>query len=147
MVSTTPDSIFTREAAHDAPALRHAASRSDSCRRGRSLQTTPTPYCWVQRRPLLGQYDTLMRELMREAHGDFKRFLRMSPEMFLELVQRISPRITKKGPRRPLEPGIQLAITLRFLATGCGFKALEFDFRVGQSTITLFVPEVCYLFI
>ena len=84
-----------------------------------------------------------MRELMREAHGDFKRFLRMQPEMFLELVQRISPRITKKGPRRPLEPGIKLAITLRFLATGCSFKALEFDVRVRQRTITMFVPEEC----
>ena len=44
MVLTTPVSIFTREAMHDAPAAQHAASRSDSCRRGRSSQTTPTPY-------------------------------------------------------------------------------------------------------
>ena len=51
MVSTTPDSIFTYEAAHDAPAARHAASRSDSCIRGRSSQTTPTPYVLGQTVP------------------------------------------------------------------------------------------------
>ena len=44
--------------------------------------------CWlkpgIQRRPFLGQYDTFMRELMREARGDFKLYLRMTPEIFLE---------------------------------------------------------------
>ena len=38
---------------------------------------------WIQRRPFLGQYDTFMRELTREARGYFKLYLRMTPEMFL----------------------------------------------------------------
>ena len=38
---------------------------------------------WLQQRPLLGQYDTLMRELMREAHGDFKRFLGQALPFFV----------------------------------------------------------------
>ena len=82
---------------HDKLLLALTVAEQEEAHRQRRRRT-----CWVkpwlQRRPLLGQYDTLMRELMREAHGDFKRFLRMSPEMFLELVQMISPRITKKGP-------------------------------------------------
>ena len=32
---------------------------------------------------LLGQYDTLMRELMREAHDDFKRFLGQALPLFV----------------------------------------------------------------
>ena len=90
VVSTTPDSIFTIEAAHDAPAARHAASRSYNCRRGLTVAEEEEAHrqrrrhtCWVkpwlQQRPLLGQYDTLMRELMREAYGDFKRFLGQAP--------------------------------------------------------------------
>ena len=98
---------------------------------------------WIQRRPFLGQYDTLMRELMREARGDFKLYLRMTPEMFLEIVQRVRPRITKQHRRPPIEPGLKIAITLRFLATGCTYAALRFDFRVGSNTISLFIPEVC----
>ena len=84
---------------HDMLLLALTVAEQEEAHRQRQRRT-----CWVkpwlQRRPLLGQYDTFMRELMREAHGDFKRFLRMSPEMFLELIQMISPGITKKGPRR-----------------------------------------------
>ena len=45
--------------------------------------------------------------------------------------------------RRPLEPGLKLVITLRYLATGNSYKSLEYDFRVANSTISLFVPQVC----
>lgn len=45
--------------------------------------------------------------------------------------------------RPPLKPGLKLAITLRFLATGNSYKSLAFDFRVAHNTISLFVPEVC----
>jgi len=40
----------------------------------------------------LGQYDTLMQELMRESRGDFKSYLRMEPEIFREMLDRVSPR-------------------------------------------------------
>lgn len=50
---------------------------------------------WLMRRPLYGQYETLMVELMREHHGDFTTFLRMEPQMFHELLQRVGPRIEK----------------------------------------------------
>ena len=42
-----------------------------------------------------------------------------------------------------MEPGLKLAITLRYLATGNSYKSLEYDFRVANSTISLFVPQVC----
>ena len=58
------------EARHDASALTLA---EENARRRRSR-----PSCWVeqliQRRPLLGQYEPLMNGLMRESHGNFKRF-------------------------------------------------------------------------
>eukprot|EP00057_Strongylocentrotus_purpuratus_P028550 XP_011683024.1 PREDICTED: putative nuclease HARBI1 [Strongylocentrotus purpuratus] len=45
--------------------------------------------------------------------------------------------------RPPLQPGLKLAITLRFLATGNSFRSLEFSFRVAHNTISIFIPVVC----
>ena len=99
---------------------------------------------WLSRRVALGDYDNLMTELMRESRGDFKSFLRMEPAMFQEMLTRVAPRITKSDSARPpLAPGLKLAITLRFLATGNSYHSLAFSFRVAHNTISLFVPEVC----
>jgi len=48
---------------------------------------------WLSRRVTLGHYDTLMQELMRESRADFKSYLRMEPEMFREMLDRVGPRI------------------------------------------------------
>ena len=48
---------------------------------------------WLMRRVMLGQYDTLMQELMRESQGDFRSFLRIEPDMFQELLVRVTPRV------------------------------------------------------
>ena len=50
---------------------------------------------WLSRRPIYGHYEQLMNELLRENHTDFKNFLRVEPEMFFELVERVGPRIKK----------------------------------------------------
>ena len=85
-----------------------------------------------------------MQELMRESRGDFKSFLRMEPEMFREMFDRVAPRIemSQEG-RPPLSPRLKLAITLRFLYTGNSYHSLAVDFRVAHNTISLLVPEVC----
>ena len=50
---------------------------------------------WLVRRPIYGHYEQLMNELLRENHTDFKNFLRVKPEIFFELVERVGPRIQK----------------------------------------------------
>ena len=86
-----------------------------------------------------------MMELETESRGDFVGYLRMEPAMFHELVQRLTPRLTKQTTnyRKPLCPGIKIAITLRFLATGNSYRSLAFSFRVANCTISIFVREVC----
>jgi len=101
---------------------------------------------WLLRRVTLGHYDThaMMQELMRESRGNFKSFLRMEPEMFRDMLDRVAPRIEKSQEGRPpLSPGLKLAITLRFLSTGNSCHSLAVNFRVAHNTISLFVPEVC----
>lgn len=45
--------------------------------------------------------------------------------------------------RAPLEPGLKLVITLRYLATGDSYRSLAYNFRVAHNTISTFIPEVC----
>ena len=100
---------------------------------------------WLLRRPLLGQYERLMTELSNEDAASFKNFVRISPAMFRELLARVGPRIAKKDTRlrKALDPGLKLAITLRYLATGDSYKSLMYGFRVASNTICVFVREVC----
>ncbi|XP_041373483.1 putative nuclease HARBI1 [Gigantopelta aegis] len=90
-------------------------------------------------------YDQLLVELRREDQRAFKNFLRMPPEMYDELVQRVGPRITKERTwyREPLDPGLKIAITLRHIASGTKYAAMKFGCRVPHNTQSLAVREVC----
>ena len=48
------------------------------------------------RRRQFGLYDQLMTELRREDQKSFVKFMRMQPEMFDEILERVGPRITKQ---------------------------------------------------
>ncbi|KAG0715738.1 hypothetical protein GWK47_000112 [Chionoecetes opilio] len=69
---------------------------------------------------MYGYYHYLMDELRTAHPEDYKRFARMDPELFEELVRRMGPRIKKQDTlfREALNPGLRLAIALMFLATG-----------------------------
>ncbi len=110
-------------------------------RRQRTVWVRP----WLQRRLELGQYSRLMEELRVEDLRSFKNFLRMDPEMFQEVLLRLENRITKQDTfyRKALEPGMKLAITLRYLASGDNYHSLMYGFRVPHNTISLFIREVC----
>jgi len=99
---------------------------------------------WISRRARFGNYENLMMELERESRGDFVNFLRMEPRMFRELLDRLTPRLRRQDTnfRRPLEPGIKLAIALRYFATGDSYHSLQYSFRVPHNTISLVVKEV-----
>ena len=45
--------------------------------------------------------------------------------------------------REPISAEEKLAVTLRFLATCESYQRLMYQFRIHQSTISLFVPKVC----
>ena len=50
---------------------------------------------YLQRRPLFGQYENLMVELYRENREDYQNFLRIKPDLFQELVERLGPRVKR----------------------------------------------------
>jgi len=100
---------------------------------------------WLKRRPELGQYRKLLNELKKEDKKGFRNFMRMDYETFREILHRIEPRIKKSGCnyRHPLSPGLKLAITLRYLASGDNYHSLMYGFRVAHNTISILIREVC----
>ena len=134
------DRLHRREQLVVAMLLAEEWEEAHARRRRRTCWVKP----WLQRRVLLGQYDTLMQELMHESQSDFKNYMRLEVEMFREMLVRVSPRITKGyDGRPPISPGHKLAVTLRFLATGNSYTSLAYEFRIAHNAISLFVPEVC----
>ena len=100
---------------------------------------------WIARRPQLGLYDRLMVELRNEDPVAFQNFMRMPPAMYDEMVQRLTPALTKETTnyRASLAPGLKVAITLRHLASGSKFCEMQYACRVTHNTIYLVVHEVC----
>ena len=100
---------------------------------------------WILERPLFGQYEILMDQLLNSDAYGCRNFVRLSPECFTELVERVGPVIQKQKTRfrQPPPAGLKIAITFRYLATGDSYKSLMYGFRVAFNTISLFVPDVC----
>lgn len=75
----------------------------------------------------------------------YKNHVRLPPEKFDELLYKIKHNIQKKNThmRNAIPARTKLEITLRYLATGDSYISLEALYRVGKSTISQFIPEVC----
>lgn len=110
-------------------------------RRPRAVWVRP----WIGRRLELGLYTQLMVELRNEDPRAFHNFMRMPPAMFGELVDRLTPRLTKPMTnfRANLEPGLKVAVTLRHLASGAKYRDMQYAWRVPHNTISKVVREVC----
>ncbi|KAG0722847.1 Protein ANTAGONIST OF LIKE HETEROCHROMATIN PROTEIN 1 [Chionoecetes opilio] len=106
-----------------------------------------TVWVWpsLQRRLEHGHYENLMEELARECPQLYKNFTRVDKQLFDEIVERVTPIIQRKPTfwRKPIPPGLRVAITLRFLATGETYKSLQYSFRVAHNTISQIVPDTC----
>ncbi len=100
---------------------------------------------WLLRRPAIGQFEHLMVELEVEDPAGFQNFVRCEPAMIQEMIKRLTPIISKQDTNycKSLEPGLKVAITLRYMATGDSSKSLQYAIRVEYNTICLLIPEVC----
>ena len=100
---------------------------------------------WLLRRPIHGQYDAPLQELRIENPEAFTHFLRMYMACFHYLLTRVEDHLnpTPSNWRQPVSPGLKLALTLRFLATGECYRSMMYSFRVAYNTISKLVKEVC----
>ena len=122
-------------------ALLRRKRRKQGNKRRRNVWVKP----WLLRRTFYGQYEHLLAELNKEDVRGYRNFLRITPELFEEMVYHLAPRLQKTDTfmRKALEPGLKLAITLRYMATGDSYKSLQYGFRVAHNTISIIIPETC----
>ena len=75
---------------------------------------------WTLNRQQHGAYHQLLQELRLCDENSYRNFLRMNVASFEEVLQRVSPIISRQDThlRESISAGERLALTLRFLATG-----------------------------
>ena len=99
----------------------------------------------LNRRNELGIYNNLLWELRMEDESEYKKFLRMTLEIFDDLLNLIECEIQKKRTimRDPIPPDIKLAAILRSLSTGANYAEMQHIYRTHRSIINKFIPKVC----
>nr|XP_006825496.1 PREDICTED: uncharacterized protein LOC100375701 [Saccoglossus kowalevskii] len=78
---------------------------------------------WLTRRHEFGQYDSLLIELHKEDQRGYRNYLRITPELFQEMVAKLTPRLQKQSTfmREPLQVGLKLA-PIQVCSTASGLK-------------------------
>ena len=86
-------------------------------RRPKRFQTRP----WILRREEQGHHHNLLQELRFAWWGtqDYRQFLRIGPEIYQELLEKLRPRLTRQDTRlrKALDPELKLAATVH-----CGWR-------------------------
>ena len=100
---------------------------------------------WLLQREERGAYHNIMADLYATDIPGSTNYMRMTPELFEIIKTRLEPHLARQATnyRAPISVGEKLALTIRYLATGESYTSLSCQFRIGRSTISKFLPEVC----
>jgi hypothetical protein len=121
-------------------AIALSVRRKRKRRKIRSISVKP----WIATREVDGAFHKLLRDLLSDPYH-YKNFLRMDLVTFESLLAEVEPLIRKQDTvmRNSICPAEQLAVTLRFLATGESYTSLQYQFRIGKGTLSAMIPNVC----
>ncbi|XP_066990473.1 uncharacterized protein [Macrobrachium rosenbergii] len=99
---------------------------------------------WYKKRCELS-HQCLLNELLVSSPEDYRNYLRMDHDTFMNLLTMVSPIIEKKTTQlRDAIPASQrLLCTLRFLATGDSFEDLKFACCISPQSLGNIVIETC----
>ena len=75
---------------------------------------------WLAARERQSVYFNILQELRLQDADNYRKYLRMNENTFTYLLEKIRPKITRKrtNMRSPISAEEQLAISLRYFATG-----------------------------
>ena len=89
----------------------------------------------MTRRHEFEQYDSLLTEFHKEDQRGYKNDLRITRDLFQEIVEKSTPRLQKLSTfmREPLQ------VIICFLDTGNSYSSLQYSFRVEASSYPMCV--------
>ena len=116
------------------------ASSRRKKRRKRNVWIKP----WIASRESDGAFHKLMKDLENDVDS-LNNYLRMDLPAFEELLGTTGKHLQKKDTvfRNSISPAEQLAVTLRFLATGKSYTSLQYQFRINKGTLSIIISKVC----
>lgn len=97
---------------------------------------------WLARKRF--NHVNLLSEL-RAYPKDWKNYLRMDEPTYLDLLNLVTPSISKQNTtmREAITPHEKLTATLRYLSTGRTLEDLKFSTRISPQTLGKVIPETC----
>ncbi|XP_039314630.1 protein ALP1-like [Solenopsis invicta] len=104
---------------------------------------------WVrpinQKRNEQGDGNHLIEEMRLYDTEVHFQYTRLTIESFDNLLRIVGPKIEKISThyREPIPARSKLYLTLRFLATGDSMSSIAFAYRIGHSTVSMIISEVC----
>uniref|UniRef100_A0A915CXC5 DDE Tnp4 domain-containing protein n=1 Tax=Ditylenchus dipsaci TaxID=166011 RepID=A0A915CXC5_9BILA len=95
--------------------------------------------------------DSMLNQLEKEGnkgklkqHAEkFHSYMRMNLSEFNNLLAVVTPWLTRRSIRTPINPEEKIDVNTCFLATGEAFRSLSFQFRLGVSTVSKIVASTC----
>lgn len=86
-----------------------------------------------------------MAGLSPQDGAGFRNFVRMTPYDFEKSLQIIHCKISRTDTqyRMSIPLSVQLAVMLRYLASGKSLTSLMYTFNISKQSITALIPEVC----
>ncbi|XP_063393367.1 uncharacterized protein LOC134678652 [Cydia fagiglandana] len=98
----------------------------------------------LRQRKSEGEYWNIRKRLLDDEEK-FYIYFRMPRYLFYYVLNIIEDDIYKRNTRfrEAVSPEEKLAVTLRYLISGCSFRTMSSSFRLGESTIRSILKDVC----
>jgi hypothetical protein len=91
-----------------------------------------------------GEFHSLVPDLRNQDPARHFNYFRMSSNRFDDLLQRISPQISRhKTHKQPISAAERLSATLKFLSSGTTQQSIAIEYRIGKSTMNKLVYDCC----
>lgn len=98
---------------------------------------------WLLKRQTFSHINLL--EELRLEPDDWRNYLRMDEETYVELLNMVTPLIKRQDTmmRLAITPHERLSATLRYLATGRNYQDLKFTTVISAQALSEIIPETC----
>ena len=100
---------------------------------------------WFHKRSERGNHATILHELLNGYESDFTNYMRMDPNTFYDLLEKVKPFIIKQDTimRDSISPEARLEATLIYLSTGYSYSSLQYRTRIWKQSLSSIISDTC----